>query len=320
MAILAGIDEAGYGPTLGPLSVSAVAFRVPDDLVDACLWDKLKATCTNSRDRSGRRLAIADSKKIYSSRANLAPLERPALVMLATAGQKPLTFSDLLKSLTPGTDERRQSYPWYADTKAPLPTCREVGDVGTRANALKLDMRKHRIELALVACEILLEQQFNRLVNSTQNKAIVHLGLVLSAMNRVIQASRGEKVRLYIDRLGGRQHYREVLTTSWPSYNMEVLMETPETSAYRLSKREQTIEIAFSKGSEDKHFPVAMASIYAKYLRELFMQSFNRYWCSQSANLKPTAGYYTDAKRWLRDVAPVLRKHDIAQDQLVRVR
>ncbi|MCH8916798.1 MAG: hypothetical protein IIC52_01970 [Proteobacteria bacterium] len=41
MAIVAGIDEAGFGPTLGPLVVSGVAFRVPDDQVDRCLYGLL---------------------------------------------------------------------------------------------------------------------------------------------------------------------------------------------------------------------------------------------------------------------------------------
>ncbi|MHC5117167.1 MAG: ribonuclease HII, partial [Planctomycetota bacterium] len=35
MALLVGIDEAGYGPLLGPLVVSAVALKVPEGLLRA---------------------------------------------------------------------------------------------------------------------------------------------------------------------------------------------------------------------------------------------------------------------------------------------
>src|SRR5262249_37174349 len=38
MAWLIGIDEAGYGPNLGPLVMSSVAWRVPARLLGANLW------------------------------------------------------------------------------------------------------------------------------------------------------------------------------------------------------------------------------------------------------------------------------------------
>ena len=51
-----GIDEAGYGPNLGPFVMTLVACRVPDELHDADLWDVLKPACaapTNRRPTSG---------------------------------------------------------------------------------------------------------------------------------------------------------------------------------------------------------------------------------------------------------------------------
>ncbi len=43
MTVLAGIDEAGYGPTLGPLVVSLAAFRVAGAEAEAPgdLWSAL---------------------------------------------------------------------------------------------------------------------------------------------------------------------------------------------------------------------------------------------------------------------------------------
>ena len=34
----------------------------------------------------------------------------------------------------------------------------------------------------------------------------------------------------------------------------------------------------------------------------LMMMRFNRYWQARVPELKPTAGYVQDARRWLRDV------------------
>ena len=63
---------------------------------------------------------------------------------------------------------------------------------------------------------------------------------------------------------------------------------------------------------------MALASVYSKYLRELFMHVFNGYWSGQQPGLEPTAGYYTDAQRWLKDAAPSLRRLNVKTDLLVR--
>ena len=63
MAIVAGIDEAGYGPLLGPLVVSVVAFEVPDGLAGVDLWELLSAAVSRCKRRplGARILAVATS-------------------------------------------------------------------------------------------------------------------------------------------------------------------------------------------------------------------------------------------------------------------
>ncbi len=66
------------------------------------------------------------------------------------------------------------------------------------------------------------------------------------------------------------------------------------------------IIVQFRPEAEEAHLPVALASMTAKLVRELAMARFNRYWCGRMAELKPTAGYVQDARRWLEDLEGVL--------------
>src|SRR5438128_726985 len=74
-AIIVGIDEAGYGPLLGPLVVSAVAFEVPVSVLREAksaadgpdLWKLLRTAVSRRPLKRGSRLAVADSKVLYDS-------------------------------------------------------------------------------------------------------------------------------------------------------------------------------------------------------------------------------------------------------------
>ena len=67
-------------------------------------------------------------------------------------------------------------------------------------------------------------------------------------------------------------------------------------------------------------FPTALASMTAKYVRELHMRLFNEWWQIHNPGLRPTAGYYQDARRFLGDTETLRRQLGIDDRLLVRQR
>jgi hypothetical protein len=76
--------------------------------------------------------------------------------------------------------------------------------------------------------------------------------------------------------------------------------------------------IGFETGSEDRHLPVALASMTAKYLRELAMVRLNRFFRDALPEVKPTAGYVQDGRRFLQEVRPVIESQRLQPAELVR--
>ena len=64
--------------------------------------------------------------------------------------------------------------------------------------------------------------------------------------------------------------------------------------------------------------PVALASMAAKYLRELSMQAFNAHWSARIPGLRETAGYPVDAARWRREAEAAVQRAGIPWDAVWR--
>src|SRR5207249_618617 len=93
------------------------------------------------------------------------------------------------------------------------------------------------------------------------------------------------------------------------------LKESAELSIYRIGP----MEFRFQPRAESL-FPVALASMVSKYIRELAMHRFNRFWSEKIPGLKPTQGYFADAHRFREEIAEEQRRLDIPDHQLWRCR
>lgn len=316
--IVAGIDEAGYGPLLGPLVVSATAFEVPAERADTSLWELLSDSVVAAAKPRDRRIAILDSKKLFQRSEGLARLERTALSTLSACHGLPGDARALLAQVAPHRVEELAAYPWYREMELPLPLEADAGGVRLAAARLAADGAACGVRLAGLFCEPLLEGHYNRLVAATRNKSIVLFGLTTRLMQRMADAFPGRELLIFADKQGGRGQYGRMLMLAFEDRRLVVLDETPTHSAYELRADPARWRIAFAQDGESLHLPVALASILSKYVRELFMHQFNRYWAERAPGIAATAGYYQDAIRFLGELRPHLERLGIDEARLVR--
>lgn len=330
MALLvAGIDEAGYGPVLGPLCVGLAAVRVhawsPGDATP-CLWKLLgRAVTRKPGDRRGR-IAVDDSKKLKlpndAKRHPLTHLERGVLAFLAAHGHRPGSDAALLAAL----GARHEGFAAAPAAGAPAD---EPGDypractgeqIAIAANMLAGAMFDAGATVERLRCQCMGVHEFNRLVRERRSKAAAPahaIGVFLRDLWHTYAAEPGLALRVVCDRQGGRTDYEGYLGELVPGARVAVLEQTPARGRYELARDGRSMVVIFQTEAESKCLPVALASMIAKLVRETCMADFNRFWCARMPELKPTAGYSLDGARWLRDAQAILTPAE--REQLVRI-
>jgi ribonuclease HII len=322
MLFYAGIDEAGYGPMLGPLCIGSTLFKVNDcDPAAGApdLWSLLEeAVCRRPTDKK-RRIAIDDSKTLKGARGSkahpLRHLERGVLAfMQAGLGIMPETDDELLSALDAGITPD----PWYSDESVALPLSGEQGEHRIAAAMLQRSLDAAGIEICQLNCEVIHPHQINAASLSRERKSDLNLGAALRLAERIRADHPNDHPRVVIDRQGGRSSYREHLALAWPDASIRVLGETGRISRYRVESPEGILTISFEAESEQNHLPVALASMIAKLVRELHMIRLNRFFAMQIPELKPTAGYVQDGRRFMQEVEGLVKSMKLDESRLVR--
>ncbi len=296
MTLFIGMDEAGYGPLLGPLVVGCA------ELVCADAEPALPI-------RPARGLRVGDSKEILQRRGGLAELEAVVLGFhAALTGAVPASLVDWLV-LDPRADAaaRLGAAPWYARLDLPLPFAAEADQVARAWEAAEKGELLGGARARRLVMRIMGERELNDDWARTGNK---HTSL-FNAMIEVLEERLGDRasadaaVRVSIDKLGGRNYYEPLLVGAFPFVPCEILDQSRGESRYRLELERGPAEFRFLMKGDSRCAEIALASMVAKYAREALMRVFNDYWTERAPGIRPTAGYYEDGRRFLDELRTI---------------
>jgi len=326
MTLVIGTDEAGYGPNLGPLVVAATAWRVNtrDDAAESVLAAAIaEADALMAVRDGGRAMPLwADSKQIYRGGDGFDGLERGVLIGLSLAtGRLPGTWAALADHVGPISPPGEHPHEWRELGSLALPREADAVECSDRAQAVRSLLAHHGVSLERVACRGIYPGEFNTLLDDGLNKSDILSAATLDLAATLRSESPGEPAIVWCDRHGGRKRYGGLVARHFDATLVQPLEETPARSAYLVPAGDRppmkACRIEFCVGGESRA-PVALASMAAKYIRELAMHAFNAFWASRMPALRPTAGYPTDAVRWRGDAAVAIRQTQIAEDDLWR--
>lgn len=277
-----GIDEAGYGPLIGPLSIVGAAVEVERP---GAIGEAFAET------------GACDSKELHVP-GDLAPLESVALPAARWLSGQAIAHAAELFALLGETATDRADTPWMIGAEMlTLPVAADGCAAWSLAGTRPAGLRGRLIH----------PHALNRARADGRNRHAIEVEAVADLL-RASCGGEGEHIAV-VDRLGGRRFYGAMLAQLWIGTPVVPLREDADVSAYRVDDGARALAVEFRVQGERASPLTAIASCIAKYARELHMLLLNRWWCGRREGLRPTAGYGQDAHRWLDDISDDLASH-----------
>ena len=197
-----------------------------------------------------------------------------------------------------------------------------------QAAHMRMILNELGVSLVAVACRAIYPAEFNALLCKGLNKSDILSRTTLTLAASLRKTATDVPALIWCDRHGGRKHYSALVAQHFGATLVQTLAETPARSAYRVPAGKMAVDLAgeapvddldieFNVGGESR-VPVAVASMTAKYVRELAMHAFNAFWASRAPGLSPTAGYPVDAARWRREASDAIGQAGVLDKDLWR--
>lgn len=293
-----GIDEAGLGSILGPFCIGGISLTSKES--DPSFFQILASEITPKRSVQGEKnkIPVCDSKLLYRSGKGFYKLEEVVLAFSALQqGVIPENFEDFLSAhLFNSHPDDLKKIPWFTDIAAlKFPLVGSYENIQSMKKRLELLFFKTGTTLSGASVIIVPATQFNKALDESSNKAEACRHII----NPLLLKYLDEEInRIIVDRQGGRKDYSHWLLSLRPGGQIRTFEQTGIRSYYQIEKTDMT----FAVRADSTYFEVALASLFAKFTRECCMALFNKYWMERHPNLKRTAGYQVDGKRFIQEV------------------
>lgn len=281
--LVAGVDENGLGPGLGPLVVTAIVLDVPDSGESALRLDG------HALPRS-----VADSKLVFKRTVRSYAAGESVALALARAlegASQALHVSAFLSAVTRGgcvAASDGAGPPELHHAAIPMPLW--GGDPAPIESALA----SAGIRVVDLACRVLFPAEFNSVRTTPGGKLALNYRVFEEAL-----ALLGTCPSLaLLGKIGGTRFYRPWLDASVRLREVETLGEEPAESRYRARFGGGPVELRFVRDGDATYLPIAAASLVGKYVREASMLCLNR----ALGFLDPiphASGYWSDPKTQL---------------------
>ena len=303
MALLIGTDEAGYGPNLGPLTICATSWEVPE--IDVDLY-RLLAEFVSPKPGAVDKITICDSKSIYSpsSRKSLTNLETYVLAMLYSLhGNVPTDASELDVLISGDQHGSLSRNSLWNLSLLKLPLVAELDSVVSLGSRFRSVCETTDTSLKQVRCHAIFPEEFNCSIERLGNKAELLSSETLTCVKQILEPSTSHlETHIVCDKHGGRSKYSALLNQCLTEQFVRVVGESRELSEYCWFEGDRKFQIHF-KSKGESFLPTALASMIAKYFREVCMEVWNQFWLAKVPGIKPTKGYPLDAKRFKKEIA-----------------
>ena len=311
LPFLIGTDEAGYGPNLGPLTVTGTLWKADHAGVD--LYQAINPNVTNrstpepnnSTGKDAQKFIIADSKKVYSSTGTIRNLETSVLASIYAATKRvPRDWMELVDLICPEhVLKHLPEQVWLSRQTLQLPVAANVNQIQQLGDQFLDGCREANVQLIELQCVPIFPPQFNRQVKHLGNKATLLSSETLLIIRRLM-AGCDDDLEIGCDKHGGRSRYAALIGEYLTEALVTIGTESLEVSNYRFRENNRQVSIRFQAKGES-FLPTALSSMVSKYIREVFMMLWNDFWKIRIPDIKPTKGYPVDAKRFRSEIATV---------------